>query len=482
MKKLSVRSRILLIFSISMFCAILVTFFIVRMVSASVMEKTLADYLLSAVNVNAEKIEYLDKDAATEAQKSDAVNLYIEYQDGYLRINDDFLDILNDVESALYTSQGELLYGNNPMSKEMEGEPFTTSKLYVKEIGADRYIIYDRCLVTSGLEDLWIRGIVPLEQQQIQLHQVTKCVLAFLPLLALIIIIASILAAKGILRPLNEMKNTAQKIADADDLDKRIETGSNRDELYALATTYNEMFDRLDRSFAREKQFTSDASHELRTPLAVILTQTEYALSDARSEEEYKSAFKVIERQSRRMKKLVEELLSLVRIGQGEKRFPLEQVDLSRICRQVMEDMSRIGYQGITIEGDIQDGVVIRGNEGLLERLVINLLDNAYKYGNENGHTLLELKQTKKETILSVKDDGIGISKEAQSKIFDRFYQEDSSRGSEKGYGLGLALVNEIARYHGGQMRITSEGKGKGSEFTFSIKRGETGYEVFKDQ
>ena len=468
MRKMPIRSRILLLFSVSMVIVIFITFLLVRMISASVMKNTLSDYLMSAVDINAEKLVYLDEEQAKSAQKTDTDDLFIEYGNGYLQIDDDFLDILNDVESALYTSGGDLLYGNNPLSKEMEGEPFVQSRLYEKEIGGERYIIYDRRFTETELAGLWIRGIVPLTQQELQLTQITKSVSAFLPLLVLIIIIVSVFIAMGILRPISRMKETAVSIADGEDLERRIETDNSKDEMYALAQTFNDMFDRLQASFEREKQFTSDASHELRTPLSVILMQAEYAASHEMEKEDYRESFEVVERQANRMKSLVDDLLSLVRIGQGEKRFPMEQLDISGIYGVLCEDMARVAYRGIKLTAEIEPGLRINANRGLMERLLVNLIDNAYKYGKENGHTVVRVVREGENLRISVADDGIGISDEMKEKIFDRFFRVDQARSGAVGYGLGLSLVSEIARMYGGDVEV-SDVEGGGSVFAVEL-------------
>lgn len=470
MRNLSIRKRIMLLFSAAMMIAIFSTFFLVYLVSASVMKKTLSEYLVSAVDSNADKLVFLTEKETEKEKKLDMDDLFISYKDGVLRIDDDFLQVLNDVQCALYDEDGTLLYGESPLSRELEGKAFGASFLYEEQLQGERYVIYNRKLTDPELEGLWIRGSVPLSQQQIQLQQITKMVLAFLPLMVLLVIASSVLAAAGILQPIKKMEQTAAAIIDAQDLNERIEVGKNKDELHSLAENFNAMFDRLEASFARERQFTSDASHELRTPLAVILTQTEYILAKDRKKEDYESALSVIDRQANRMKRLVGDMLDLSRIGQGERRYPMERVDLSEITRMVCEDMSRISYEGITIEAKITEHVMLKGNADLLERLLVNLIDNAYKYGKKNGHTKVTLTQEPDQIHLAVTDDGIGISKEAMPKIFDRFYREEKSR-SGSGYGLGLSLAAEIVSLHGGEIVVESE-ENRGSCFLITFLNG----------
>ena len=128
-----------------------------------------------------------------------------------------------------------------------------------------------------------------------------------------------------------------------------------------------------------------------------------------------------------------------------------------------------IKENGITLLYEAEEGVTLCGNRDLLARLLTNLITNAYRYGRENGHIFVRLTSGENGIELSVKDDGIGIAKEEQDKIFRRFYQADKSH-SGRGTGLGLSMVYEIAQFHGGRISVESE-PGRGSTFVFSADR-----------
>ncbi|MCR4956490.1 MAG: HAMP domain-containing histidine kinase [Lachnospiraceae bacterium] len=470
MKKpsLSIRKRILLLFSFSMILILALAFFLIRLVTASVMEMTLSDYLMSAVDTNADKISYLTKSQAQEAKAKETDNLFISFENGVLRVDDDFLVNLNDVESALYSEDGQLLYGGNNILKDLPKETFQGSKVYETTIEEETYIVYDRKFTNSKLEGLWIRGLVPLTQQQYQLEQIAKTFLAFSPLILLIIIFVSMMAANSVLRPIRTMRKTASDIAGGNDLNIRINTEGPHDELYQLGEAFNDMFVRLEDSFNREKQFTSDASHELRTPLSVIRMQTEYMLRKKDLPEDTRDAFRVIHRQSGRMQTLVEDMLGLARLAQGGRRYPKENVNFSDIAKQICMDMAPLSKHNIQLDYHITPDIHIHGNTSLLERMLVNLIDNAYKYGKENGHTQVSLIMEKESCILTVSDDGIGMTKDVMAHIFERFYREDTSRGEIPGYGLGLSLVHQIVSYHQGTIEVTSK-PDFGSNFKISI-------------
>ncbi len=470
MNNISIRKRIIILFVCAMILIMGITYILIYIESAAVMENTLSEYLMSAVDQNVDMLKFITSEDIEEEKASDLDDLYLEYGTGYIRIDDDFLQVLNDVECALYDYEGNLLYGDNPMSRELEGEKCVDSRLYKKKNDNVQYIVYDRKFTKENLDGLWIRGVVSMTRQQVQLKNISQSVAAFIPMLLIIVFVVGVLASGSILDPIRQMIKTAESIADADDLHKRLDLPKNKDEMYNLAVTYNNMFDRLEKSFEREKQFTSDASHELRTPLAVIMAQSDYALSKEREVLEYITAFEIIDRQGKRMKKLVEDMLGLSRLSMGEDRYKKENVNLSKVIKETCEDMKHIAYKGIKIETDIKEDIYINGNSSLLERMTINLLDNAYKYGKENGTTRVSLDEREEFIIFTVNDDGIGIAKEASKKVFDRFYREDQSRSNSKGYGLGLSLVKEIVSYHNGTIELESI-ENHGSTFKILIKK-----------
>ena len=159
---------------------------------------------------------------------------------------------------------------------------------------------------------------------------------------------------------------------------------------------------------------------------------------------------------------LVTHLLDLTRLQQGTERYQLCEGDLSELVREACADYMPEQRRGITLGTDIADGVTARFNTPLMASLVQNLLQNAYRYGRENGSILLTLRSRDGKAVLSVKDDGIGIAPEHLDSIWQRFWQENV------GNGLGLSLVKEIAELHGGTVSVDSV-PGRGSTFTVVI-------------
>ena len=169
------------------------------------------------------------------------------------------------------------------------------------------------------------------------------------------------------------------------------------------------------------------------------------------------------------MSKLVNDMLTFTRLGRENSVYSKGKLNLSELAESISEDMALIGEKGISLQSDRAQDVYVSGNRELLSRLIINLIGNAYKYGKENGHIYVLLSEENDAAVLSVEDDGIGISQDDLTKIFNRLYQADSSR-SDSGSGLGLFMVREIARYHDGEISVTSR-LNEGSRFIFKIKK-----------
>ena len=216
------------------------------------------------------------------------------------------------------------------------------------------------------------------------------------------------------------------------------------------------MLERLQESFEREQQFTSDVSHELRTPTAVIRSQCEYALSDQAGEQERREALESVLRQTQRISSIISQLLLLARAENGKFTPNWEQIDFSELCEMVsLEQEGHAQEKGVTLELQLQPGIDLIGDETLLMRLVTNLLSNAIRYNKEHGRVTLRLKEDHDSCLLEVEDTGIGIRPEDQKRVWRRFYRVDASR-SQGGCGLGLSMVLWIAQLHGGRVELES--------------------------
>lgn len=464
MKNLSIRVKITLWFAIALVIVVSLTYAVILSVSNQVIQKTIKDTLIDTVENNTDEVEYFSN-INEEDLLDDDVDHFISYGNGFLEIDDDFLDAVNQVYTALYDSHLTLLYGENPVAMGTSSVGLKDSVIQNTKVGGVTYYIFDRALTQDGLEGLWLRGVVAETQGKEEMSSISRLSLILLPLLVLFAIIGGYLIAGRTLKPIKQISEATSQIGKGDDLKRRIMIGEGTDELHQLADNFNEMFIRLERSFEKEQQFTSDASHELRTPMSVIMAQCEYTLEKERSAEEYETALSVIQRQAKRMSGLINDMLDFTRLNMKTDRYPFESFDLSESVISLCTDMALIGENNIELSySNIEKGIIYTGNKALLGRALTNLISNAFRYGKENGHILVSLHRTGASVIITVQDDGVGIAEDEQKKVFHRFYQGDNSRGGI-GTGLGLSMVEEIVHLHRGRIFLESK-KDLGSTFT----------------
>jgi len=465
--KLSIRLRIILWFLLSVFLVLSLTAALVFFISDSVMRRTTRNYFISAVEENTDKLKFLSPTEADIAKLMDTDDIFIHYKDGYLQIDDDFLMSLNDMEFGLYAADGSLLYGKNSIIRETYQVKLSGSHVFSLDTHSGRYLIYDRRLSGKNFSELWIRGIAPLKETTSQLIDIAIYLAAFLPFLIIIILLCGYFAAKGIIRPKKKIEETTTSITDGNNLSLRIADTGGRDELAALSGNFNKMLNRLETSFEMEKRFASDASHELRTPVSVILAQAEFSLEKERQPEEYVDSLEVIKRQGKRMNQLIGNMLSYTRLEQRIDNYPFEKLDFSVLVSDLCSDMTPLRINDISLEYNVEPGIMINGNAELLARMLQNLLENAYKYGRQSGNTKVTLSLQGNNIKLLVEDDGIGIAEDQLEQIFDRFFRV-SNKTSITGSGLGLSIVKKIVDMHGGNIGVSSR-EGLGTTFTITF-------------
>ena len=285
---------------------------------------------------------------------------------------------------------------------------------------------------------------------------------------------------KKALTPLQKLTSEVSQIQ-AQNLSTQLAVPNSKDEIAQLTSSFNELLTRLDNAFSTQKQFSANAAHELRTPLAVLQTNLEVFEKKQEPEMvEYQQLFTMIKEQTARLSQLVGTLLDMTNL----KSVPrTDHVSLEELVDEVFCDLDPVAEKaGISIHFDdssSQDWHTdvhtpdasalnnnirnITGSYVLLYRAVYNLVENAIKYNRPNGSVTVSVKEKNGQAMILVKDTGIGISPENQKKIFDPFFRVDKSRSRAMGgAGLGLALVDSIAREHGGSVKVL-ESNEKGS-------------------
>ena len=371
------------------------------------------------------------------------------------------------VYCSFYNTNGDLLLSADKEDMDFSGEPFIANKIRTVRSGDKEFYLYDY-YVDMEVSGLWIRGVVLTDSHQGITDIILRLTIVILPVILIVTFLGALWISSRTFRPIEKIVATANSINDADDLTDRIALKKGPKEMKQLAGAFDRMFERLEKVFDAERQFTSDASHELRTPTAIILAECDRAKRKAETPEDYRESIDNISEQAKRMSALIDELLGITRLQQGTERYPLSKGDLSEFVTLSCEEFVPADDRGIRMETEIEPGIECSFNASLMSRVIYNLLQNAYKYGRDNGYVRLSLVKENNDAVIRVKDNGIGIKKEDLDKIWQRFWQADSSRGSEGGNGLGLAMVKEIAELHGGSVTAEST-EGRGSEFIFRI-------------
>lgn len=266
---------------------------------------------------------------------------------------------------------------------------------------------------------------------------------------------------KGITRSVRKIRN--------DNLFFRIDNHYYEKGIADLAQTFNEMLDRMESSFNRVQQFTSDVSHELRTPIASIKNMIEVELSQERSKEEYEEILIKVVEEINWLGNMVTDLLMLENLNVAS--LEKVEINLKHMVDQVVELLSIL-----TVERDIEmivnisPDTMILGDKNKIRRVVMNLVSNAIKYNRDHGKIFISTLENRKGVLFEVEDTGIGIKKENIPKIFHRFFREDKVRTTKKeGLGLGLAMVKHILNLHEAEVTVQSN-EGVGTKFSIFFK------------
>lgn len=337
------------------------------------------------------------------------------------------------------------------------------------------FYVYDQKVIDEYGRMFWVRGIIP----NVQMIQLSRIIIgaAFITLPILVILSSSIgyFITKKAFLPVKKIQETAQRISESNQLSMRIGLPEGKDEISMLGKTVDNMLEQLEKSFEKEKQFTSDASHELRTPVAVIMAESEYIIKHGESLEEAKESMEIINYQAEKMSALINQLLFFSRAEQGRIQLKYEKIDVAQVISNIINDMKILASEkniSITMENSISIPEYFV-DRILFERAFQNILQNAITYGKENGYVRIKLYVKDEYFAVKIEDNGIGISRENLNKIWDRFYQVDEARTGQKSgsMGLGLSMVKWIMEKHKGYTEVESI-LGEGTTFTlfFPIK------------
>lgn len=404
----------------------------------------------------------------------------IRMENGELEVESDFYSVTRDVYLSLYDEDMYFLYGKVPYGFDHQPEISDGETRRIRE-GNREWYVYDLSFRVEQGYTVYIRGITSVTDAEASFTVTLRFALILLPMMVLATAFIGYRFTRRTLLPVRRITETVQKIRADADLSRRIglkrSSEKDRDEIYNLAGTFDDMLSELETVFDREKQFTSDVSHELRTPVSVILAQCGACLEDQTLTEEQRGQILLIQRKAGDMSDMISQLLFLSRADQGRQPIRKEQVDISELTEMTAEEQQILADEagtGIRIICQIRPDIKAEVDETLYIRMLVNLISNAVAYGKENGHVWVTLEQSGSEVTGTVRDDGIGISPEDLTRIWERFYRADTARTGGNHSGLGLSMVKWIAEIHGGWVKVESR-QGEGSVFSFGLPLGEGG-------
>ena len=301
--------------------------------------------------------------------------------------------------------------------------------------------------------------VIAMSLEDFEIVQILKNILliSFPLILIILYLIARFFAGKSI-KPVSTIIETSSQIT-KDNLQTRIPLPANKDELYVLSQNINNLLDRVENAIEREKQFTSDASHELRTPLAVIKGTMEVLIRKPRNQQEYEEKINFCITEVDRLNHMVDQLLLLARFENQKQNIKNESIYLNAL---VLDNLARfsekIEAKKLTIKTNFTTDYHLQSDNYLISIIVSNLISNAIKYTENNGEITIGLSQNSNAILLSVADNGIGISKMDLDKVFNSFYRSDSTNQAKiKGTGLGLSIVKRLCDLLKIEVSVSSE-------------------------
>ena len=387
---------------------------------------------------------------------------FVQEATRYLRIYD------VEIGRLLFQSEGFAPMGLRLTSEQVRAyrtnlQPFDVSSSYGR-VRISNSAIRDR----RGREYLVQVG-VSLNTMDNALARYRGLLLWLLPPALLVSALASWWLAGFALRPLTALAGAAREI-DVRTLERRVPTRGVHDELDDVASAFNDSLSRLEHSVGEMRQFSAALAHELRTPLAALRGEIELALrrSGRDAEEQARLASQIEELD--RLARLIDQILTLARAESGQIRLTFVPVDIGAMAASLVEQLEPVAQaRTVDLRCECHGTVMVKGDAGWLQRLLLNLLDNAIKFTREGGHVVLRVSSDAGRASIEVKDTGIGMAPEVTPHVFERFFQADPARTSgDDGAGVGLSLVKWIVDQHDGTIAVDSR-IGEGSTFTVRL-------------
>lgn len=382
-----------------------------------------------------------------------------EAEHSQLEVNPTFIQIVDIVGITIFKS-ANLQRDHFLFNPHIEKTTFYNSTINDQRIRQGQFPIFNENNKIIGHLTI---GVSQQESYNVLHNLLIVLILTYLFTLGVLYIIMLLVASKAI-EPVNRLIKSAAVINDSN-INLRLPLPENEDEIYQLATTINELLNRLESGIHQQKQFTADASHEMRTPLAAIKGTLEVLLRNKRTPEQYESKIKDVVVQTDRLALLFEELLQLARLESNMVKANKDKVPLHDSIEKIVRTyQSKAQSNNNSFHISIPTNCMVNADEVLLERVLDNVIFNAIKYNRPNGKIFCSWNSIT--NSLTIKDEGIGIAATQLPFLFDRFYRADNSRSSHiPGNGLGLSIVKKLCDLQSINITVES-GEGVGTSFT----------------
>jgi len=364
-------------------------------------------------------------------------------------------------------------------SRNLAGHQFTISQATLDEAQRGSFVVLNDLRVavvplSPGRQLGFAIVAEPLSVVEEGLRRLRRDFLFGVPLILLLASLGGYFLARKSLLPIALMNQQTQRIT-AENLSAQLDVANPRDEVGRLAITINELLTRLDAAFQEQKRFIADASHELRTPLAVLRGETEVALQKERGTADYQESLALIKDEAERLSRIVENLFLLAREPVDAPSLIKEPVRLDGLVNECVRAAHVLAMQkGLRLTSDDElPAITVNGDDEMLKRMLLNLIDNAVKYTPPGGQISVGLRTQNGHARIVVTDTGIGIPAADQPRIFDRFYRVDKARSRALGgAGLGLSISRWIVEGHSGSLSVESA-PDRGSAFTVDLPFGD---------
>ncbi|MDZ8026394.1 MAG: ATP-binding protein [Nostoc sp. DedQUE11] len=292
--------------------------------------------------------------------------------------------------------------------------------------------------------------------------------LVSIPGALLLVAVGAWVVAGSALRPIHQLTGVIQQVT-VKGLDQRIPIGTTDLEFVELIRVFNQMLERLERSFTQASRFSADAAHELKTPLTILQGELERTLQQVEPGSEVQQRLSNLLDEVRRLSGIMRKLLLLSLADAGQMSLYLVEVDMSELLMEMLEDVELLAPH-LSVQSDIPDGLKVQGDRDLLIQVLQNLLSNAIKYNLANGWIEIHAHQTQTMLHVTITNASKDIPASDRSRLFDRFYRGDRARTRKvEGIGLGLSLAREIVRAHRGDLTLDSTTFVGQTAFTLSL-------------